>query len=154
MLIKMIHMTSGLLVVILFYVQAIMLLQRRRDAAALQTDGVQPITGLAKGLKIALHICWSVLMVAGIYLLMKLPGIYPYWLMAKIGLFVVAIIFSIMSFRGKGSKHAQNIGLLGAAICYALILFLVIIKPWGYAITGGANQPVSGSAAVTLGQVN
>lgn len=154
MLIKVIHMAAALLVIILFYVQAIMLLQRRRAATAFHSDGVQPIVGVAKALKIALHICWTVVIVAGIYLLLNLPGIYPYWLMAKIGLFGFAIVFSILSFRGKGSKHAQNIGLFGAAICYALILFLVIIKPWGYAITGGANQPVSGSAAVTLGQVN
>ena len=150
MLIKMIHMTAGLLAIVLFYAQAIMLLQRRRAAGLLQSEDVPRITGLAKVLKIALHICWSVLMVAGIYLLIKLPGIYPYWLIAKIGLFVLAIVFSILSFRGKGSRQAQNVGLMGAAICYALILFLAVVQPWGqkYLITGGANQPVAGSASV------
>ena len=154
MLIKIIHMTAGLLVIILFYTQAMMLLQRRRSAAAFPADSVSPITGLAKGLKIALHICWTILIVAGLYLLANLPGIYPYWLMAKIGLFVLAIIFSILSFRGKGSKHAQNIGLIGAAICYALILFLVVVKPWGYVLAGGANQPIAGSASAALGHAN
>lgn len=152
MLIKIIHMTAGLLVIILFYAQAVMLLQRRRSSAVPDSDAVQPIAGLAKGLKIALHICWTIVIVAGIYLLLNLPGIYPYWLMVKIGLFVLAIVFSILSFRGKGSKTAQNIGLMGAAICYALILCLVLIKPWGYVLTGGANQPVAGSAAVTYPQ--
>ncbi len=152
MLIKIIHMTAGLLVVVLFYAQALMLLQRRRSAAAFHTEGVQPITGLAKGLKIALHISWTVAIVAGIYLLVKLPGIYPHYLIAKIALFVLAIIFSILSFRGKGSQHAQNTGLIGAAICYALILFLVIVKPGGYVLTGNVNQPVAGSAAITSGQ--
>ncbi len=154
MLIKMIHMTAGLLVIILFYAQALMLLQRRRVAQAFPADRVQPITGLAKVLKIALHICWTILIVAGLYLLANLPGIYPYWLMAKIGLFVLAIIFSIFSFRGKGSKPEQNIGLIGAAICYALILFLVVVKPWGYVLTGGANQPIAGSASADLGHGN
>lgn len=149
MLIKIIHMAAGLLVIILFYAQAMMLLQRRRSSAAFHPDGVEPITGFAKGLKIALHISWTVVIVAGVYLLMNLPGIYPYWLMAKIGVFVLAIVFSILSFRGKGSKHAQNIGLFGATICYALILFLVIVKPGGYVLTGGANQPVAGSTALS-----
>lgn len=149
MLIKIIHMTAGLLVIILFYVQAMMLLQRRRSAAAFTADSIPPITGLAKGLKIALHICWTVLTVAGVYLLVNLPGIYPHYLIAKMIVFVFAIIFSILSFRGKGSKHAQNIGLIGAAICYALILFLVIVKPGGYVLTGGVNQPVAGSAALS-----
>ncbi|MBC7750528.1 MAG: SirB2 family protein [Candidatus Saccharibacteria bacterium] len=150
MLIKIIHMSAGLLVIILFYVQAVMLLQRRRAAQAFPVHSVQPITGLAKGLKMALHICWTIVIVAGLYLLANLPGIYPYWLMAKIGLFVLAIVFSIFSFRGKGSKRRQNISLIGAAICYALILFLVIVKPWGYVLTGHANQPVSGSASEAL----
>lgn len=152
MLIKIIHMTAGLLVIILFYTQAMMLLQRRRSAAAFHTEGVTPITGLAKGLKIALHACWTLVIVAGIYLWVNLPGIYPYWLIAKIGLFVLAIVFSILSFRGKGSKDAQNIGLIGAAICYALILFLVVVKPWGYLLTAGANQPITGSTAIKSGQ--
>lgn len=150
MLIKIIHMTAGLLVIILFYAQAVMLLQHRRASAAFHTDGVEPITGLAKGLKIALHISWTVVFVAGIYLLVNLADIYPYYLIVKILLSVLAIIFSILSFRGKGSKLAQNIGLFGAAICYALILFLVVVKPGGYVLTGGANQPVAGSAALSV----
>jgi len=148
-LIKIIHMAAGLLVIILFYAQAMMLLQQRRSSAAFPTDGIQPITGLAKGLKIALHLCWTVVIVAGVYLLVNLPDIYPHYLIAKIIVSVLAIFFSILSFRGKGSKHAQNIGLIGAAICYALILFLVVVKPGGYVLTGGANQPVAGSASVT-----
>ncbi|GAC1607679.1 MAG: hypothetical protein NVS3B3_10930 [Aquirhabdus sp.] len=149
MLIKIIHMTAGLLVVLLFYIQAIMLLLRRRSEAAFHTEGVPQIIGLAKKLKIALHICWTVLILAGLYLLVNLPGVYPYWIFAKIGLFILAVLFSILSFRGKGSTRAQNIGLFGAAICYALIVFLVSFKPWGYVMTSGANQPVAGSAALS-----
>ncbi len=154
MLIKMIHMTAGVLVIVLFYAQAIMLLNRRRAEQTLRTSDVPRIIGLPKVLKISMHICWTIVILAGVYLLVRLPGVYPYWLLAKILLFVCAIIFSIFSFRGKGSKQAQNIGLLGAAICYALILVLVVAKPWGYVLAGGVNQPVAGSASTTLGPSN
>ncbi len=154
MLIKIIHMTAGVLVVLLFYTQAIMLLLRRRSEAAFHTHGVVPIMGLAKKLKIALHICWTVLILAGLSLLVNLPGVYPYWVFAKIGVFVLAILFSVLSFREKGSTRAQNIGLIGATICYALIVFLVSFKPWGYVMTGGANQPVAGSANASLAQAD
>ena len=146
MLIKIIHMIAGMLVVILFYAQLGMLFSRRRAVQTLRTSEVPPIIGLPRVLKISMHICWSIVIVAGIYLLVQLPGVYPYWLLAKILVFILAIVFSIMSFRGKGSKRAQNIGLFGAAICYALIILLVAIKPWGFVLTGNVNQPVSGSA--------
>jgi uncharacterized membrane protein SirB2 len=154
MLIKIIHMTAGMLVIVLFYAQAIMLLRRRGAVQTLRTSEVPRITGLPRFLKIAMHICWTIVILAGVYLLLKLPGIYPYWLLAKILLFVLAIIFSIFSFRGQGSKQAQNIGLLGAAICYALIILLVVIKPWGFVFTGNVNQPVSGSAGAGVAQSN
>lgn len=154
MLIKIIHITAGVLVVLLFYTQAIMVLLRRRSEAAFHTHGVPQILGLAKKLKIAMHICWTVLILAGLYLLANLPGVYPYWIFAKIGVFVLAIIFSILSFRSKGSTRTQNIGLIGATICYALIVFLVSFQPWGYVMTGGANQPVAGSASASLEQTH
>ena len=154
MLIKIIHMTAGLLVIILFYAQMVLLLKRRSGVQTLRTSEVPRITGLPKFLKIAMHICWTVVILAGIYLLLKLPGIYPYWLLAKLVLFILAVVFSIYSFRGRGAQRAQNIGLLGAAICYALILFLVVVKPGGYMLTGGANQPIAGSASETLGSAN
>lgn len=154
MLIKIIHMTAGMLVVVLFYAQAMMLLRRRSQVQTLRTSEVPRIIGLPRFLKIAMHICWTIVILAGIYLLLKLPGIYPYWLLAKILLFILAVIFSIFSFRGQGSKRAQNIGLLGAAICYALIILLVVIKPWGFVFTGHVNQPVPGSANVGIGQSN
>ena len=154
MLIKVIHVIAGMLVVVLFYAQLGMLISRRRAVQTLRTSEVPRIVGLPRVLKIAMHICWSIVILAGIYLFIKLSGIYPYWLLAKILLFIFAIIFSIMSFRGKGSRRAQNIGLFGAAICYALIILLVGIKPWGFVLTGNVNQPVSGSASATTGPSN
>jgi uncharacterized membrane protein SirB2 len=153
MLIKIIHMTAGMLVVVLFYLQMIMLL-RRRAAQSNQSVEVLRITGLPKVLKIAMHSCWSLAIIAGLYLLCQLPGIYPYWLLVKIGLFVFAIIFSILSFRSKGTRQLQNIGLIGAAICYALIIVLIVVKPWGFLLTGNLNQPVTGSATVDVGHTN
>lgn len=154
MLVKIIHVIAGMLVVILFYAQLGMLISRRRVVQTLRTSEVPRIIGLPRVLKIAMHICWSIVILAGIYLFIKLSGIYPYWLLAKILLFIFAIIFSIMSFRGKGSQRAQNIGLFGAAICYALIILLVSIKPWGVVLTGNINQPVSGSANATIESSN
>jgi uncharacterized membrane protein SirB2 len=154
MLIKIIHMAAGMLVVVLFYAQMMILLIRRRNGQVLHVTEVPRISGLQRILKISLHICWTIVIVAGIYLLMKLPGIYPYWLLTKIGLFVLAIIFSIFSFRGKGSLRLQNIGLIGAAICYALIVGLVVFKPWGFLLTGSVNQSVTSLASVDVGPAN
>jgi uncharacterized membrane protein SirB2 len=154
MLVKIIHMTAGMLVIVLFYVQMLMLLIRRGGEQTLRDSNVSRMTGISRFLKISMHLCWTIVIVAGIYLLMKLPGIYPYWLLTKIGLFVFAIIFSVFSFRGKGSRRLQNIGLIGAAICYALIVGLVMVKPWGFLLTGNQNQPVTGSASVVVEHAN
>jgi uncharacterized membrane protein SirB2 len=154
MLIKIIHMTAGMLVVVLFYTQLMMLLIRRRNGQAVHIPEVPRMSGLQRFLKISMHMCWTIVIVAGIYLLVQLSGIYPYWLLTKIGLFVLAIIFSIFSFRAKGSMRLQNIGLIGAAICYALIVGLVVIKPWGFLLTGSVNQPVTSHASINAGHVN
>jgi uncharacterized membrane protein SirB2 len=142
MLIKIIHMTAGLLVVILFYTQAIMVLRARGQVHTLRTSHVPQIVGFARFLKILAHIATAVTILVGGYLFLKLPGIYHYWSLTKIVLFGLAIIFSTMAFRGEGSRRAQNIGLFGAAICYAAIITLLIVKPWGVIVTDPVSQPV------------
>ncbi len=151
MLIKIIHMSAGMLTVLLFIVQAVLLLKRRMRMSV-QPGGKQTKLAAAEGvrlariIKIVSHAIWLVLILAGLWLLTQLP-IYPYYLFAKIGLFVLAIVFSVFAFRAKSSVALQNIGLLGGALCYGAILFLIVAKPGGFLLTSQANQPVSGSVS-------
>ena len=156
MLIKIIHMSAGMLTILLFIVQAVLLLKRRMRMSV-QPGGKQTKIAAAQGVQLAhiikmvSHTVWLVLIVAGLWLLAHLP-IYPYWIFAKIGIFVLASMFSVFAFRAKNSVALQNIGLLGGALCYGAILYLIMAQPWGYLLTSNANQPVSGSASPTLSQ--
>ena len=156
MLIKIIHMSAGMLTILLFIVQAALLLKRRMRMSV-QPGGKQTKIAAAQGvqlariIKIISHAVWLVLILAGLWLLAHLP-IYPYWIFAKIGIFVLAIIFSVFAFRAKSSVPMQNIGLLGGSLCYGAIIYLVVAQPGGYLLTSSANQPVSGSVSPTLSQ--
>jgi uncharacterized membrane protein SirB2 len=151
MLIKIIHMSAGMLTVLLFIVQAVLLLKRRMRMSV-QPGGKQTKIAAAQGvqlahiIKLVSHAVWLVLILAGLWLLVHLP-IYPYWIFAKIGLFVLAIVFSVFAFRSKNSVAVQNIGLLGGALCYGAILYLIVAQPFGFLLTSSANQPVSGSVS-------
>ncbi len=150
MLIKIIHMTAASLTVLLFLIQAVMLLKRRSIVGRVETETVAAVTGLGKWVKILGHVAWTVLIITGLWLLAQLPSFYPHWLLVKIGVFVLAIIFSVIGFRAKSSIAMQNFGLAAAAICYALIIYLIVMKPWGYVLTSGVNQPVAGSASAEV----
>ncbi len=142
MLIKIIHMTAGSLVVILFFAQAVMVLRARGQVQTLRTSHVPQIVGFARFLKILAHIATAVTILVGCYLFLKLPGVYPYWSLIKITLFGIAIILSSIAFRGDGSKRAQNLSLLGAAICYVVMIMLLVVQPMGAIVTDPANQYV------------
>ncbi|WP_410209357.1 SirB2 family protein [Aquirhabdus sp.] len=150
MLIKIIHMTAASLTILLFLIQAMLLLKRRSIAGRAEADVVTNVTGLGKLIKILGHVTWTVLIITGLWLLSQLPSFYPHWLLVKIAVFVFAIVFSVLAFRAKSSVTLQNVGLAGAAICYGLIIYLVVMKPWGYVLTSGINQPIVGSASTEI----
>jgi uncharacterized membrane protein SirB2 len=127
-LIKILHMASGLAVVLLFALRASLLWRDR------------PLSpGLARFFKIVPHIFYTTLVVFGLILLMRLPGVYPHWLIAKLVLFAVAVSASLKAFRATTPRPQARAGVVIAALAYVLILGLIGVKPGG---VYGQVQPV------------
>lgn len=120
MLIKILHMASGLAVVLLFLGRAV-LLWRDRPLSA----------GLARFFKIVPHIFYTALVVFGLMLLLRLPGVYPHWLIAKLVLFAVAVSASIKAFRATTPPAQARAGAVIAGLAYLLIIGLIAVKPGG-----------------------
>jgi uncharacterized membrane protein SirB2 len=137
MLIKILHMSFGLLAPLLFWA---------RVAMSWKTNG-EMTGGTAKFFKIAPHIVYTVLVLCGLHLLMQLPGVYPHWLIAKLVLFAVAISASIKAFRSDATQSKFRSGVLVASIAYIGIFWLIIAKPGGLYIQQPTTPPAVSSTA-------
>lgn len=92
---------------------------------------------LPKALKIGSHIIYTVLVIAGILLVMPLAKSVgtPFWVIAKIVLFIVAISATIKALRasqdtGNADRLLQaKAGMVIAGIAYLAIVILAISKP-------------------------
>ncbi len=62
--------------------------------------------------------------------------VYPYWIIAKMILFVVAVSASIKAFGPNASTGQFKAGLLVASLAYAAILGLIVAKPFGLYLPG------------------
>ncbi len=122
MLIKILHMSFGVLAILMFATRAIL------GMRAPSPSGQLASVGLSKFFKIAPHIVYSVILLAGVWMLLLLP-IYPHWILAKIVLFLVAISASVKAFRDTATASQFKTGVLVASIAYAAILWLAIAKP-------------------------
>ncbi len=122
MLIKVLHMSFGVLAILMFATRAILGMRSPNPSGQLLSKG------LTKFFKIAPHIVYTVVLLAGIGLLLQLP-IYPHWVFAKIILFLVAISSSVKAFRDTASVNEFKMGVLVASVAYAAILWLAIAKP-------------------------
>lgn len=131
MLIKILHMSFGLLAPLLFWA---------RVAMSWKTNG-EMTGGTAKFFKIAPHIVYTVLVLCGLHLLMQLPGVYPHWLIAKLVLFAVAISASIKAFRSDATQSKFRSGVLVASIAYIGIFWLIIAKPGGLYMQQPSTPP-------------
>lgn len=122
MLIKVLHMSFGVLAILMFVTRAIL------GAMAPSPSGQLASAGLSKFFKIAPHVVYSVVLLSGIAMLLQLP-IYPHWIFAKIILFLVAISASVKAFRDTATVSQFKTGVFVASIAYAAILWLAIAKP-------------------------
>jgi hypothetical protein len=68
--------------------------------------------------------------------------VYPHWLIAKMVLFVVAVSASTKAFKVTATREQFKRGVLVAAVAYAGIIGLIVVKPSGAVVT----QPVAVSA--------
>jgi uncharacterized membrane protein SirB2 len=134
MLIKIIHMSVGTLAILLFITRAVL--------GARSSNGRLSSAGLERFFKIAPHIVYSVIVGCGLYLLLQLPQVYPHWLIAKMVLFVVAVSASTKAFKVTATREQFKRGVLVAAVAYAGMIGLIVVKPNGAVVT----QPVAVSA--------
>ena len=122
MLMKVLHMSFGVLAILMFATRAIL------GAIAPSPSGQLASAGLTKFFKIAPHVVYTVVLVAGVAMLLQLP-IYPHWILAKIVLFLVAISASVKAFRATATASQFKTGVFVATVAYAAILWLAIAKP-------------------------
>lgn len=122
MLIKVLHMSFGVLAILMFATRAVL------GMLAPSPNGQLASAGLTKFFKIAPHIVYTVVVLAGVWMLLLLP-IYPHWIFAKIVLFLVAISSSVKAFRDTASVNEFKMGVLVASVAYVAILWLAIAKP-------------------------
>ncbi len=134
MIVKIIHMISAVLVLLVFALRA----------AGLWRAQPWPV-GLDKTLRILTHVAYLGVVVCGLLLLMRLPGLYPHWVIAKLVLFAVALSASIKAFRATTPRPQARAGALVALLAYALIVGLVVVKPGG--VYGQPRPPVVASSS-------
>ncbi|MFW2178230.1 MULTISPECIES: SirB2 family protein [unclassified Moraxella] len=84
-----------------------------------------------KGLKIASHVIYTLLLIAGVMTLMPLLKVigFPHFILAKIILFVVAISTTIKATRLTTPAPQAKAGMLLAMIAYIGIVGLAVMKP-------------------------
>jgi uncharacterized membrane protein SirB2 len=121
-LIKVLHMSFGVLAILMFATRAIL------GMLAPSPNGQLASAGLNKFFKIAPHIVYTLVLLAGVGLMLQLP-IYPHWIFAKIILFLVAISASVKAFRETATVSQFKTGVFVASIAYVAILWLAIAKP-------------------------
>ena len=134
MLIKVLHRSFGSLAVLMFIARAVL--------GARAVDGRIASAGLARFFKIAPHVVYTVLVACGLYLLLQLPNVYPYWLIAKMVLVVVAVSASTKAFKDTATRDQFKRGVFVAALAYAGIIGLIVVKPAGLLVT----QPSAASS--------
>lgn len=115
-IIKILHMSTGTVAVGLFALQSFFVWQQKP---------------LPKAIKILGHISYALVILFGLHLLFKLPGIYPHWLLAKIVLFFVALSATFKSQRQTAELAQRKTGIYIAAVAYIALLGLIVIKPAG-----------------------
>lgn len=136
--VKIIHMVAGLLTLLMFI---------GRGVLVWRSGSVAQNPRLERFFKIVPHIVYTVLLVAGLWMLFQLPGVYPYWLITKIVLFGVAVSASIKAFRVTASRQQQRGGIVLAALAYAGLLFMIIAKPGGVYMSHAATEVATAPAS-------
>lgn len=121
---KHLHILMAVLTIAIFVYQAIQVFGNKSAS-------------LPKSLKIGSHVIYTILVIAGIMLVMPLAKSVgtPFWVIAKIVLFIVAISATIKAIRaGQDTANADKqkqakAGMVIAGIAYCAIVFLAISKP-------------------------
>lgn len=115
---KHLHMLMAVITLIIFAYQALQVFSGKSGR-------------LSKGLMIATHIIYTILVVTGLMVLLPILKFiaFPHWLIAKIVLLVVAISATIKATRPTVQNNQAKAGIFVALIAYIGILSLAFIKP-------------------------
>lgn len=131
LLIKIIHMTFASLAILVFVIRGVqILLVKPQQAEAADQPSTLPVQK-GRVLLVALqHLSYSVLIVAGIVLLVQNQFVVQPWFYAKIILFFVVLSASGKAFSKQPRVLLQRkAGVVIAAIAFASLLGLVVVKP-------------------------
>lgn len=131
LLIKIIHMTFASLAILVFVVRGVqILLVKPQQAEAADQPSTLPVQK-GRVLLVALqHLSYSVLIVAGIVLLVQNQFVVQPWFYAKIILFFVVLSASGKAFSKQPRLLLQRkAGVVIAAIAFASLLGLIVVKP-------------------------
>ncbi|MDP2386043.1 MAG: cytochrome c [Bacteroidota bacterium] len=123
--IKLIHVISVILFLLIYFVKTILLISNKEDA----------LTKLTKALKVPEMIVSFVFLATGVYLLTQIPEIKPL-LIAKIGLVFLSIPIAIIGFKKRNK-------ILGA------LALLMITASYGLAEIAAKNKAKVSAGAVT-----
>lgn len=123
LLIKIIHMSFASLAILVFVVRAFLLFTTNLPPAQQR--------GKSRVVLVALqHLSYSVLIIAGIVLLIQNQFVVQAWFYAKIILFVVAISASNKAFGKRDISISQRkAGVMVALVAYLSVIGLIIWKP-------------------------
>lgn len=134
LLIKIIHMSFASLAILVFVLRATLLfLAKAPDQAVGESDTDTAVQAPSKGRIVLVamqHLSYSVLIIAGIILLVQNQFVVQPWFYAKIILFFVVLSASGKAFTKKQRPLKQRkAGVVIAAIAFIGIITLIVWKP-------------------------
>lgn len=131
LLIKIIHMSFATLAILVFAMRGVQILLAKAQPgeAADQPSDLPALKG--RVVLVALqHLSYSVLVIAGVVLLVQNQFVVQPWFYAKIILFLVVLSASGKAFTKKPRILAQRkAGVVIATVAFASLLGLIVLKP-------------------------
>lgn len=144
-LIKIIHMSFASLAILVFAIRGVQILlaKPQQGFTAEQPAGL-PVQKGRVALVALQHLSYSVLVVAGVVLLVQNQFVVQPWFYAKIILFLVVLSASTKAFSKKPHALLQRkAGVVIAAVAFASLLGLIVLKPDFSGKAAGSTAPVA-----------
>ena len=151
LLIKIIHMSFASLAILVFAIRGVqILLAKPQQGEAVEQPAVLPLQKGRVALVALQHLSYSVLVIAGVILLVQNQFVVQPWFYAKIILFFVVLSASGKAFSKKPRVLAQRkAGVVIATVAFASLLGLIVLKPDFSAKTAGSSVAVQPAASGT-----
>ncbi len=150
LLIKIIHMSFASLAILVFAIRGVQILLVKPQQAEAEDQPAQLPAQKGRVALVALqHLSYSVLIVAGVVLLVQNQFVVQPWFYAKIILFFVVLSASAKAFSKKPRVLLQRkAGVLIAAVAFISLLGLIVLKP------GSPDKAAASTATAQVSTVN